>query len=292
MRIIQANSETQSNLSTGVPGLSSSLPKTPVTPGRIGPSNTNRRATTLIYKRQIHNLNMTMPPSYVQIPLVPLTDTEVIVYFFQSISRPLVALRLYSRNWGPASIVEVLNDHREIEPPYLRNTCSVKCTTSIKRGKEKFGDDWERTHREVFNNADDVKATDLIHLTEAELETAVDYDVRKLCVGLKKLPLEGVDGGIFTRCVKYCKDNNAGYTMFNVWKLAADLQEGRTPLHPPSPLHIHTRRRTCRQPRKVQYDEETPSKIATTRHGRMASVASTDCTDSVIGYDTDYAADI
>ncbi|KAF1850663.1 uncharacterized protein K460DRAFT_350691 [Cucurbitaria berberidis CBS 394.84] len=226
---------TATTLSAGPSALSSSFPKTPITPGRIGP-NSNKKSATAINKRKIHNLDKLVPPTYAQIPIVPLTDTEVIVYFFQSLARPIVALRLYARNWGPASIVDVLNEHRDISPPYLRNTASVKCTTAIKKGRDKFGDEWEDAHREVFRKADDVKATDLIYLSGDEVDLAVDYDVRSLSVGLRKHPKDGVDGGIFTRCVKYCHETGAPYTLFNVWQLAADLQEGRVPQHPPSPI--------------------------------------------------------
>ncbi|KAH7351386.1 hypothetical protein BKA66DRAFT_613719 [Pyrenochaeta sp. MPI-SDFR-AT-0127] len=292
-------SRNATTLSVGTSGLPSNLPKTPITPGRIGPNNLNKRSSTSIFKRQIHNLDKVMPPANVQIPLVPLTDTEIIVYFFQSLSRPVVALRLYSRNWGPASIVEVLNDHREIEPPYLRNTCSVKCTTSIKKGKEKFGGNWEDSHREVFDKADDVKATDLIRLTDEELDCAVNYDVRNLCIGLKKHPQEDVDGGIFTRCVKYCQENDAAYTIFDVWELAADLQQGRRPEHPPSPTTPAYFGRDQQDQLCGGYGIEDTNgvlethtafgnnKIATSRHIRTNSTVSAhsrlDSPDSVIG---------
>lgn len=210
-------------------------PKTPTTPNRIGPNSTTK-VTTSILKRKIHNLNQILPPPYVQIPIVPLTDTEVIVYFFKSLARPIVSLRLYARKWGPASIVAALNEHRDIEPKYLRNTCSVKCTTAIKKGNEKYGEEWEETHRIVFSEATDSKATDMIHLSGDEIEHAVDYDLRSLSVGMIKHPKDGVDGGIFTRCVKYCDETGAAYTMSTVWQLAADLQAGRTPNHPVSPV--------------------------------------------------------
>lgn len=174
-------------------------------------------------------------PAYVQIPLVPLTDTEVVVYFFQSLSRPSVALRLYARNWGPRNIVDTLHEHRAIDPPYLRNTCSVKCTTAIKLGRKRYGDSWEESYKAVLKNAGDVKATDLMRLADDEMEHLVDYDVRALCTGLIKHPTVGVDGGIFTQCVEYCQENDAPYTLHNVWQLAADLEAGRTPKHPPSP---------------------------------------------------------
>ena len=208
-----------------------STPRTPYTPGRIGPPDSYKKTATSINKRDIHNLNKSSPPTNVQLPMVPLTDTEVIVYFFNSLSKPVVSLRLYARGWGPASIVQCLNDHREVEPPYLRNTCSVKCTTAIKNGRKQFGDDWEAEYRAVFAEADDCKATDLIRADEDE---TVDYYVRALCANLKQHPT-GHDAGIFTACVKYCAEHNAPYTMSNVYQLAIDLQDGNIPLHPASP---------------------------------------------------------
>lgn len=206
-------------------------PRTPYTPGRIGPPDSYKKTTTSINKRKIHDLNKFVPPTNVQLPLVPLTDTEIIVYFFNSLSKPNVSLRLYARGWGPASIVQALNDHREIAPPYLRNTCSVKCTTAIKLGKKIFGDDWEAEHRAVFANASDAKATDLIRADE---NVTVDYYIRALGKNLKQHP-EGQDAGVFTACVKYCIESNAPYTVSNVYQLAIDLQNGDVPQHPASP---------------------------------------------------------
>ena len=85
---------------------------------------------------------------------MPLTDAELIVYFFQSLTRPIVSLRLYARKWGPAGICDLLNEHRDIEPPYLRNTMSVKCTTALKKGRITYGEEWEDKHRRLFADAD------------------------------------------------------------------------------------------------------------------------------------------
>lgn len=163
--------------------------------------------------------------------MVPLTDTEVIVYFFNSLSKPAVSLRLYARGWGPATIVQSLNEHRIVEPPYLRNTCSVKCTTAIKNGRKIHGEDWEAEHRAIFADAEDCRATDLIRADENE---TVDYYVRALGVNLKQHP-SGADAGIFTACVKYCVANQAPFTMSNVHELALALQDGHTIEHPASP---------------------------------------------------------
>jgi hypothetical protein len=167
-----------------------------------------------------------MPPPLIMVPQVPLTDTEIIVYMFQSLARPPVALRLYSRQWGPAMIVDVLNSHRDIEGGYLRNTCSVKCITAINRGKEKYGRDWADQFRTAVATADDLVATDLIRYYAEEMDNVVDYDIRALGNGLKKHPAAGIDGGIFTRCVKYCIKYNAEYTLNNVHDLAWALQTG------------------------------------------------------------------
>jgi hypothetical protein len=195
-------------------------------PGGAGPPGF-RRIT--MNKRAIHDLARSIPPSYALIPLLPLTDTEIIVYFFNSLSRPAVTLRLYGRDWGPASIVETLNAHREIQPPYLRNTCSVKCNTAIKAGRNQFGGQWEDVNRAVFGLADDFKATDMISIKDGE--TTADYELLSLCVNLKKHPDPEVSG-IFTECVKYCERTKAPYTLSNVGELAEDLIAGRTPKHP------------------------------------------------------------
>jgi hypothetical protein len=206
-------------------------PRTPYTPSKIGPPDSYKKTTTSINKRAIHNLNKSMPPQSVQLPMVPLTDTEIVVYFFNSLSKPVVSLRLYARGWGPASIVQCLNNHRDVDPPYLRNTASVKCTTAIKLGEKLYGPDWEAEYRAVFATAEDPKATDLIRADE---KATVDYDVRALAVALKKHP-EGEEAGVFTECVKYCIENDAPYTMSNVFQLAIDLQNGNVPQHPASP---------------------------------------------------------
>jgi hypothetical protein len=170
------------------------------------------------------------------LPLLPLTDTEIIVYFFNALCRPIVSLRLYARGWGPAAINDALNSHRIIEPAYLRNTCSVKCTTAIKRGIEKYGEKWDVVNRAVFQdkNMNDSRATDLIKLDHAEAAVATDFYLRDLCNGLRKHPGED-DGGIFTRCVQYCEANNASYKLSDAWKLATDLEAGRMPKRSPTP---------------------------------------------------------
>ncbi|KAJ4989680.1 hypothetical protein SVAN01_04897 [Stagonosporopsis vannaccii] len=206
-------------------------PHTPYTNGRIGPPDSYKKSATAVTKREIHNLNTFIPPHNVQLPQVPLTDLEIVVYFFNSLTRPIVSLRLYARGWAPNSISQTLNAYRDVEPPYLRNTCSVKCTGAIKNGKKWYGENWEAEHRPIFENATDELATDLIRTGEDE---PVDYYIRALGVRLKQYPFD--DGaGIFTDCVKYCIETGAPYTVSNVHKLAFDLHHGNVPQHPASP---------------------------------------------------------
>ncbi|KAH3944261.1 hypothetical protein HBI56_160810 [Parastagonospora nodorum] len=205
-------------------------PVTPLTPGRTGPPSGSKKPNTCINKRGIHNLDKMVAPMYAQLPLLPLTDTEIIVYFFNSLRRPIVALRLYARGWGPAAISDTVNEYRMVEPAYLRNTCSVKCTTAIKKGHEKYGAEWEAETRAIFASQAtlDDKATDMIRLDSSEQELAVDFELRALCSGLRKHP--GKDqGGIFTRCVQWCEEYDADYKLSNVWELADDLNAGRVP---------------------------------------------------------------
>jgi hypothetical protein len=201
----------------------------PLTPSRVGPPSSARRVTTCISKRGIHNLDKMVPPSNAMIPFLPLTDTEIIVYFFNSLCRPIVSLRLYARGWGPAAISDAINSHRVVKPAYLRNTCSVKCTTAIKKGIEKYGEEWDVVTRAKFQVKDmtDGKATDLIKIQDDEFTLTIDWDLRDLCDGLQKHPDEE-DGGVFTRCVRYCQDNDAPYRLSNVWELAQELEAGRT----------------------------------------------------------------
>lgn len=172
-----------------------------------------------------------MPPANVQLPTVPLTDTELIVFFFNCLIKPNVALRLYARGWGPASIVAALNKHRVVKPPYLRNTCSVKCTTAIKNGRKNYGDGWESEYRAALADAEDDRATDLIR---ADGHAGLDYYVRALGIHLREYPSDR-DAGIFTKCVQYCVEHQAPYTMSNVYTLAVDLQNNTVPQHPASP---------------------------------------------------------
>lgn len=190
------------------------------------------------------------------------------MYFFNSLSRPIVSLRLYARGWGPASIVQALNNHRVVEPPYLRNTCSVKCTTAIKNGRKLYGEDWEADYRAALAEAEDCRATDLIRADE---DDTCDYYVRALSVNLKQHPT-GEDAGIFTACVKYCIENDASYTMSNVHQLALALHDGNVPEHPgsPSSSDVYPAPRACETKQEEETEEDwaddgaecTPSPLA------------------------------
>jgi hypothetical protein len=223
-----------------------------LTPGIVGPNKVIKRTGTSINKRKMHNLDKIMPPANAYVPTLPLTDTEVIVYFFNSLSRPIVALRLYARNWGPAHIADALNSHREIEGGYLRNTASVKCLTAIKKGKTMYGEDWDQIQRPILESANDLRCTDLMQLSRSEAKTAPDFDIRSLTMSLKKHPEVGVDGGIFTRCVKYCVEHNAPYTLRNVHELAIHINNMTQPTIPLSPTDSDIGGREERRKRERQ----------------------------------------
>jgi len=175
-----------------------------------------------------------IPPVGVQIPLVPLTDAELIVFFFNCLQRPIVALRLYARNWGPAEITRVLNEHRDIRPDgYQRNTCSVKCTTAIRRGRERYGSQWESHWRQVFLDADDADATDAIRLKETEIRNDTnnsDFRVLDLLNGLKKLPCDdGKEAGAFTGAIEWCARNDVDINISQIHSVVIALEHGLDP---------------------------------------------------------------
>jgi hypothetical protein len=165
---------------------------------------------------------------------VPLTDVELIVFFFNCLQRPIVALRLYARNWGPAEITRILNEHRDIRPDgYQRNTCSVKCTTAIKRGRERYGNEWETHWRQVFLYAEDAEATDAIRLTESEIPKDIDnadFRVLDLLNGLKKFPCgEENVAGAFTSAVEWCAKNKVDINISHIHNVVIALEHGLDP---------------------------------------------------------------
>lgn len=190
--------------------------------------NTGKKRNYMLNKRPVHDLTAKMPPVMVQFPAVPLTDTELIVFFFNSVSRPIVALRLSSRNWGPSDVTDVLNEHRHITPPYLRNTCCAKSRAAIRRGKDMYGDVWEKDNCEYFASADDAAATDAIRLSGGELDHEVACDVDGLLIDLKKYP-EGHGAGIFTQSVKWCAERDVNMNVHLLCKVAAAIKNDTDP---------------------------------------------------------------
>ncbi|KAL7773901.1 hypothetical protein CFE70_003868 [Pyrenophora teres f. teres 0-1] len=195
-----------------------------VTPNRVGPDSSIKRPRAVVRKGIAKKLTSDMVSSKAIIPNMPLTDTEIIVFFYQSVVRPVVAMRLYARSWGPVHITEALNTHRSAD--YLRNTCSVKCIASINKGKATYGVDWAANLQEAFKEADDAKATELIRFSDEELKTikVVDADIRELAKGVDKMPKVGKDGGLFTKCVEYCVKHDVKYKLSNVVELAEKLR--------------------------------------------------------------------
>lgn len=228
---------------TGVASGATMIPPTPhkipITPVHLGPPSSAAKSITSVTKRNVHNLSKMVPHMNVQIPLLPLTDAEIIVFFFNSLARPIVSLRLYANKWGPKSICEVLNEHRDIEPLYLRNTCSVKCTTAIKNGRDRFGPDWEEKNRALLAGSDTCKATDMIRLAEDDVDLRIaDWDLRDFCNGLKKFPALGDAGGLFTQCVQYCFENDYVCKLSNILDFAMKLDAGELPPGRPVPKSL------------------------------------------------------
>ncbi|KAF2258047.1 hypothetical protein CC78DRAFT_549442 [Lojkania enalia] len=196
---------------------------------------TTPKNSTLLSKRSVHNLAKVLPHPLTQFPNIELTDKEILVYFFNSLVRPIVALRLRARDWGPAAMTNVLNSHRDIYPPYLRNTCSVKCTTALKRGKDKHGNQWYETTAEKLAGANDIEATVMCRITQDETDEAFDINVLDLVSFLKKHPA-GEGAGVFTRCVIWCEEHQINWPLSKVNELAAALNSGRMPVPSAFPI--------------------------------------------------------
>ena len=157
-----------------------------------------------------HNAAEIMPSLNTIIPEMPLTDTEIIVYFFLSLSRPLVALRMKARFLGPTRIANILNEHREFQPlPYKHNSVLYKLTRAKEQGIEAYGVKWQSDTLTRFRAAhDDKELTDLMRFLPGEFYKTQDPDVLEICSdGFRRLP-EGEGAGPFTHCVRWCKENN------------------------------------------------------------------------------------
>lgn len=143
-----------------------------------------------------------------------------------------MSLRLYGRGRGPADICKALNEHREIDPPYLRNTCSVKCVTAQRRGIERYGEDWCDQLKHTFSQIDDDQATRLLRVDPNDGNDPEDVDVLTLCRNLKKHPEDPNNPGsygLFARCVMWCEQNNQSWMLSEIHELARALETGREP---------------------------------------------------------------
>lgn len=89
--------------------------------------------------------------------------------------------------------------------------------------------------REAFHGADDVKATELLRITDDECEEPTDFDILDLLNGLKKHVYTNDDDdddeqvGIFTRCVMWCEKYNRSWRLSQIHTLAMALEEGSIP---------------------------------------------------------------
>lgn len=144
-----------------------------------------------------------------------------------------MSLRLYGRGRGPADICATLNEHRHIHPPYLRNTCSVKCVTAQRRGVERYGEQWCDRIKAAFAQVDDAQATRMLEVKPDDGNDPEDIDVLTLCRGLKKHPeMPNNPGvyGIFAQCVMWCEEHNQSWMLSQIHEVAIALQAGRDPI--------------------------------------------------------------
>ncbi|KAJ4354186.1 uncharacterized protein N0V89_005919 [Didymosphaeria variabile] len=195
------------------------VPPTPTTPG----------SRTVLYKKDKHDLTGKLPPANVKLPLVPLTDVELIVFFYNSTLRPIVSVRLYARG-GPNVIAQVINDHRVVNPDgYKRNTCSVHCNKAVKTFIRENGEETKKKISDFFEVAGDVEATDAIRHDESELSKTCDFPVLDLFKDLTKFPSDG-QAGIFTDCIRWCQNNQVGAKVSQVHLIGESLMNGTDPL--------------------------------------------------------------
>lgn len=180
----------------------------------------NNMLAPLISPRRTANL----PEANVKIPIVPLSDEEIIVFFFNHVQWPMVSLRLYARGKTPAKIVEILNEHREMQAGgYRRNTCCVRCTAAIKRGERHYGPNWKGEWTRFFQSEDDAKATDaMVQAKWNPRKADQDYsNVLNLIEGLKKFPKsEAGETGYFTKALKWCYKHNKNVPLSAIFPIA------------------------------------------------------------------------
>lgn len=183
---------------------------------------------TALYKKDKHDLTGKLPPANLRLPEVPLSDVEIIVFFYNSSSRPVVAVRLYARG-GPYVIAQIINEHRVVKPEgYKRNTCSVHCNKGVKTFIRVNGEDRKKQMSAFFEAAGDLEATNAIRHAENELENTCDFPMLGLFKDLIKLP-SGPQAGIFTECVKWCQENQANAMISQAHLIAEALTAGTDP---------------------------------------------------------------
>jgi hypothetical protein len=182
----------------------------------------------VLYKKDKHDLTSKLPPANLKLPLVPLTDVEIIVFFYNSSSRPVVSVRLYARG-GPNVIAQIINEHRVVKPDgYKRNTCSVHCNKAVKTFIRTNGEERKKQMSDFFEAAGDVEATNAIRHEENELPTTCDFPMLGLLNDLIKLP-SGGQAGIFTDCVRWCQDNQVDAKVSQAHLIAHALVHGTDP---------------------------------------------------------------
>lgn len=182
----------------------------------------------MLYKKDKHDLKGKLPPANTKLPLVPLTDVELIVFFYNSTIRPIVSVRLYARG-GPNWIAKMINEHRVVKPEgYKRNTCSVHCNKAVKTFISMHGEEWKTKTSEYFMTANDEQATDTIRQRGEELTNACDFPVLDLFKDLIKFPGEH-QSGIFTHSIRWCRENNVNAMVSQVHLIAEALKKGEDP---------------------------------------------------------------
>lgn len=183
---------------------------------------------TVLYKKDKHDLTAKLPAANLKLPLVPLTDVEIIVFFYNSSSRPIVAVRLYARG-GPNVIAQIINEHRVVNPDgYKRNTCSVHCNKAVKTFIRMNGEDRKKQMSAFFEAAGDLEATNAIRHEECELNTTCDFPMLGLFRDLIKLP-SGRQAGVFTECARWCQDNQVDAQVSQAHLIAEALENGTDP---------------------------------------------------------------
>ncbi|KAL5384900.1 hypothetical protein DPSP01_005006 [Paraphaeosphaeria sporulosa] len=212
------NTASSSDAGPSVPRTPAKVPPTPVTPG----------SRTVLYKKDKHDLTTKLPLANLKLPLVPLTDVELIVFFYNSSSRPIVAVRLYARG-GPNNIAQIINEHRVVNPDgYKRNTCSVHCNKAVKTFIRDNGEDRKKQMSAFFEAAGDLEATNAIRHTESESDITCDFPMLGLFKDLIKLP-SGAQAGIFTECARWCRDHHVDAMVSQAHLIAEALQNGTDP---------------------------------------------------------------